>query len=163
MPKAKSIPTTTRRTLFASSAAVVMASTAAATAPAIASDDAELLALRPRLEAALLEVSATEMSGSETLPPGRSNQDHEAWVARTGEELEEVCEAIVDAPAAATPEGRALKAAAAMHQLRFAYNGGWPGGGEALAWDVLSELAGDAYVPVALPEPLRVNCEPRRA
>jgi hypothetical protein len=139
-----------------------MASTAAA--PAIASDDAELLALRPRFEAALLEVSATEMSGSETLPPGRSNQDHEAWVARTGEELEEVCEAIVDAPAAATPEGRALKAAAAMHQLRFAYNGGgWPGGGEALAWDVLSELAGDAYVPVAMPEHLRVNSEPRRA
>ena len=43
-----------------------------------------------------------------------------------------------------------------MYQLRMAYSHGHlPGDGEELAWNLLSELAGDVYVQPALPEHLR--------
>lgn len=69
--------------------------------------------------------------------------------------LNDACSAIVDSPPAQIQAGRALKAAAAMHQLTAAFNEGcaddWSGIGEEMAWHVLSEIAGDEYVPT-LPE-----------
>ena len=125
--------------------------------------DADLLALRPRLVAAVAEVNASEMADDHHVPPGAADKDHDAWVSRTGGELTGACWAIVDAPPAQTAAGRALKAAAAMHQLRMAYClGGWPGDGEELAWNVLSEVAGAAYVPPSIPEHLRAGSEPER-
>lgn len=123
--------------------------------------DAALLALAPPLRATLAETSATELSDG-TVPPGVSDADYDSWLSRVGEDLEAICEQIVDAPAAQTAEGLALKAAAAMHQLRLSYHGGWPGSGEWLAWDVLSEIAGEAYVPISAAEYARNNCEPGR-
>lgn len=47
-----------------------------------------------------------------------------------------------------TAAGRALKAVGAMYSFRkgFSY-GRWRGDGEAMAWEVLSHIAGDAHVP----------------
>lgn len=124
--------------------------------------DAELLALAPTLRAAVEECDRTETAT--TIPPGVPDADFGAWVTRTGQLLLDVCWEIINAPPARTEAGRALKAAAAMHQLRFAFSGGaWDGAGEEMAWLVLSELARNAYVPAAVPEYLRARCEPEMA
>ena len=63
--------------------------------------------------------------------------------------------AIIDSGPARTRDGIALKAAAAMQLLRVVFNldvaGDWPGLGEVAAWHVLSEIAGNAYVPPKYP------------
>jgi len=127
------------------SAAGIVAGVAAA-APTV-SPDAELLALRARLDGAVREMAAANAAGG-------IDEDH---MAQLCEQLVDASWAIVDAPPAQTAEGRALKAAAAMASLRDAYAGHhWPGDGEELAWNVLSELAGDVYVaPGSRSEPGR--------
>ena len=159
-------PNLTRRALALGSgaaAAVGITAGAAASIPPVMAQhpDVELLALRPRLHAALREVNASEMASANSA--AITDKEHEDWVSDSGKDLDDVCWKIVDAPCAQTAEGRALKAAAAMYQLRFACcSGHWPGSGEELAWTVLSELAGDAYVPPELPVHLHHN-EPARA
>ena len=129
---------------------------------AAGSADAELLALREQLDAAIREMGAVEMYDP---PPGLLSLAYDERLTASGDELEEVCWAIVECPPAQTAEGRALKAAAAMHHLKFVYDGhggAWPGSGEELAWNVLSEIAGSAYEPVTLP-PYLAHTEPERA
>lgn len=85
-------------------------------------------------------------------------------LTQVGHRLRDVCWEIVEAPPAQTAAGRALKAAGAMYQFRDGFSHGrCPGDGEAMAWDVLSQIAGDTYVPPAMPERLRASCEPGRA
>jgi len=168
--------TTSRRSALALGAGAfasvgITAGVAASAAPAQTAEfrscstpnpDAELLAFRRRLDAAIREVSAAELTHG-ALPPGSPYKDVDAWIGQAGDELAEVCEAIVGAEPPRTAEGRALQAAAAMHQLRFSYSHGcWPGLGEELAWDVLSALAGDVYVPPTCPDWL-TEAEPERA
>ena len=138
----------------AASAVSVTAGAAASVADLVPVDaDVALLALRTELLAAVADVSFTEMVS--TVSDERVDQSRER--------LSNVCWEIVDADPARTPAGRALKAAAAMHQLRTEFNNGhWRSNVAAMAWDVLSEIAGPAYQPPALPERKRALCEPER-
>lgn len=164
---AHSTPATTpthsrRRALFAAASAVVMGGGISAGVAASVADyttlepdpDTALLSLRPELHAAVLDLGWSEMTD------GHSDEKLTAIADRLGA----VCWDIVDAPQAQTADGRALKAAAAMYRFRDGFSHGcWSGDGEEMAWNVLSELAGDVYVPPALPERLRANNEPGRA
>ena len=151
-------PITTRRTLGAGLFATIIGSgitagAAASVADLVPSDpDAELLSLRAELTAAVADA-------------GHSNMI-EDWsddeMTRSANRLGDACWAIVDAPRAQTPAGLALKAAACMHQLRYSYGcAGWGGDGEEMAWNLLSELAGDAYLPVAVPDYARLSVPAR--
>lgn len=170
MSKAAPPHTPTRRAVFAFGGALASigltagaAASVADIAPSPADPDAVLLGVHPDLIAAVREVNACEMWEG-PLPVGWPDADLDDWITRTGERLLEVCWDIVDAPPAQMAEGRALKAAAAMYQLRMVYGPGeWQGAGEEQAWLVLSELAGDVYVPPAVPEHLRQTTEPGRA
>ena len=159
-----SSPSSRRQALVFGAAALVAGAGFAGSAAAAGSADAELFALRERLDAALREMSAVEMFDP---PPGINavSLAYDERLTASGDELEEVCWAIVECPPAQTAEGRALKAAAAMHHLKFAFDGnggGWSGSGEELAWNVLSDVAGAAYVPVTRP-PHLAHTEPERA
>jgi len=122
--------------------------------PVEVESDAALLSLRAELLAAVADMGWSEMVDAIS----------DEKLTQIGDRLRDVCWEIVEAPPAQTEAGRALKAAGAMYHLRdgFSY-GRWPGSGEAMAWDVLSQIAGDAYVPPAMPERLRASCEPARA
>lgn len=140
---------TSRRSLFAATTAVVMGSgitagIAASVADLVPADpDAELLSLRAELDAAVGE------AGFWNTATNCPDED----LARSGLRLSDACWAIVDMPPARTPAGWALKAAASMHQFRFSYGcGGWGSDGEEMAWNVLRELARDAYQGVAVPD-----------
>ena len=141
---------------FAAAASAVGsgAGAAASVADLVPADaDVALLALRTELLAAAVDVNFTEVVS--TVSDERIDQSRER--------LSNVCWEIVDADPARTPAGRALKAAAAMHQLRTEFNNGnWRSNVAAMAWDVLSEIAGPAYQPPALTERMRALCEPER-
>lgn len=154
-------PPSRRRTLFAAAGAVILGSGIAAGVAASIADhvlvevepDATLLALRPDLLAAVADLGWSEMV----------NEISDERITEVGKCLRSVCWEIVEAPPAQTAAGRALKAAGAMYQFRDGFNHGhWPGDGEAMAWDVLSQIAGDFYVPPAMPERIRHLCEPER-
>ena len=170
MSLAKTVDTTTgavsravssRRSLFGGAAAVVLgggvtAGAAASVAdyvPADVSPDAALLALRAELMAAVAGIAYDENA------PDWDDEE----ITRSGERLSVACWAIVDSPRAQTPARLALKAAASMYQLRESYNHGtWHGDGEDMAWQLLSALAGSAYIPPMLPARLIASCEPAR-
>lgn len=116
--------------------------------------DAALLSLRAELLAAVADMGWSEMV----------DDISDERLTQIGDRLRDVCWEIVEAPPAQTAAGRALKAAGAMYRFRDGFSHGrWPGDGEAMAWDVLSQIAGDTYVPPAMPERLRAQCEPARA
>jgi len=161
-----STPTASRRRFGAGLLAVmagsvitsgVAAGTAASVGdliPAEVEPDGALLSMRADLLAAVADVGWFEMD----------DEWSDERISQAGKRLNDVCWEIVQAPPPQTAAGRALKAAGVMYQLRDGYSGGgWPGQGEAMAWDVLSQIAGDAYVSPALPERLRASCEPARA
>lgn len=133
-----------RRKLFGGAAAMVLgtgitagvAASAADLVPAELEPDAELLSLRSELMAAVAELGWSEIASE--VPEHR--------LTEVANRLIDASWAIVDAPSAQTAAGRALKAAAAMYHLRDGFSSGeWPGCGEAIAWDALSEVAGDFY------------------
>jgi len=135
----------------------VAAGTAASVADLVPTEvdpDATLLSLRAELLAAVTDMGWSEMVG----------EISDDRLTEISNRLRDVCWEIVETPPAQTAAGRALKAAGAMYRFRDGFSAGeWPGDGEAMAWDVLSQIAGDAYVPPALPERLRASCEPARA
>ena len=143
-----SAPITTRRALTLGAGAFSAIGITAGIAASVPQPhpDAELLAMRPRLMAAARALEASDASPS----------DDDDALAQICDELEEASWAIVDAEPARTDEGLALKASAVMYHLRIAYSHGcWPGDGEEMAWNLLSELAGDAYTPCGEYEPGR--------
>lgn len=116
--------------------------------------DAELLALADRLEIARIQIGAINVGVPEPT---------DAEIDAAVDAMSDVCDAIIDAPRASTLAGRALKAAAAMHQLGSVFNyGQWPGRAQESAWNVLSEIAGPAYVETDVPAEKRDSWRPKR-
>lgn len=159
-------PTASRRRLGAGllsvmAGSVITSGVAAGTAasvgdlvPADIDPDAALLSLRTELLAAVADLGWAEMVDDVS----------DEKLTQISHRLRDICWEIVESPPAQTAAGRALKAAGAMYRFRDGFSAGeWPGDGEAMAWDVLSQIAGDAYVPPAMPERLRISCEPARA
>ncbi len=153
---------TTRRSLFAAAGAVVMGAgiTAGAAAsvadlvPVEAEPDAALLSMRAELLAAVADVSLSEMV----------DETSDEATSEAGVRLVNACWAIVRSPVPQTSAGRALKAAAAMHEHRFNFVAGrWVDDGSEMAWSVLSEIAGEVYAPVSVPERVRAMTQPARA
>jgi len=155
------IGTPTRRSLFAAAAAAsaigITAGAAACVAdlvPVEAEPDAALLSMRAELLAAVADVSLSEMV----------DETSDETISEAGVRLVNACWAIIQAPVAQTSAGRALKAAAAMHEHRFNFVAGrWVNDGSEMAWSVLSEIAGEVYAPVSVPERVRAMTQPGRA